>query len=271
MTDVRKQRVLITGAASGLDKLLAHRLGLLGAELVLWDINAQGLTAIKEELEGHGIPASTYVCDLNAREAIAAVAAEVLSDHGGIDVLINNAGVVTGKSLTEASDEDILLTFNVNSLALFWTSRAFLPGMLERNHGHIVTIASAAGLVGTARLVDYCASKFAAVGFNEALRLELKRQEQDIKTTVVCPYYIDTGMFSGVKTRFASILPILAPGYVVELIVSAIQHDKPRVVTPRFVMINFLGRLLPVRLFDALMDFFGISKSMDEFTGRPGH
>lgn len=271
MTDVRHRKVLITGAASGIGKLLAQRLGTQGAELILWDINEQGLAAVREEFEGRGIKTSIYCCDLSQREAIAQTAAQVLSEHGGIDVLINNAGVVTGKNLEEASDEQIMLTFNVNTLAPLWLTRAFLPGMKQRNSGHIVTIASAAGIVGTARLVDYCASKFGAVGFNEALRLEFSRDQLAIKTTVVCPFYISTGMFAGVKTRFPWILPILEPSYVADLIARAIARDKARVITPRFVMVSYLGRLLPVWMFDWMMGFFGVSKSMDEFTGRAGH
>ena len=74
--------------------------------------------------------------------------------------------------------------------------------MKERNHGHIVTIASIAGIIGCNNLVDYCASKFANVGFTESLALELFEEDKlGVKTTVVCPYYIDTGMFAGCKTR----------------------------------------------------------------------
>ena len=122
---------------------------------------------------------------------------EVRSAAGEVDVLVNNAGIVSGRPLLELSDERIERTFAVNTLALFWTSKAFLPAMTARGSGHIVTVASAAGLIGTARETDYAASKFAAVGFNEALRLELRRSAPGVKTTLVCPYYIDTGMFDG--------------------------------------------------------------------------
>lgn len=84
--------------------------------------------------------------------------------------------------------------------------KAFLPDMMERNHGHIVNIASSAGLVGVTGLADYCASKFAAVGFDESLRFELEYLKKDgIHTTVVCPFFINTGMFEGAKTRFVSL------------------------------------------------------------------
>ena len=159
-------------------------------------------------------------------------------------------------------------TFDVNALAHFWTVRAFLPAMVERNRGHIVTVASAGGLVAAPRLADYSASKFAAVGFDEALRLELASQGLDIKTTLVCPFYVKTGMFEGVKTRFSWLLPILEPEYVADRIVKAIEKNRRRLIMPRFAYTSFALRLLPVPVFDFLIDFFGVSRSMENFTGR---
>ena len=130
---------------------------------------------------------------------------------------------------------------------------------------------SAAGVVGTSRLVDYCASKHAPVGFDESLRLELRRLGSNIKTTVVCPFYISTGMFEGVKTRFRLLLPILTPEYAADRIVDAIRRDRRRLVMPRLVYVTWLGRLLPVRLFDAVMEFLGVNRSMDDFVGRMDH
>ena len=99
--------------------------------------------------------------------------------------------------------EKIERTFNVNVLAHFWTIKSFLPEMINNKKGHIVTIASLAGHSGTNKLVDYCSSKFANVGMDEALKAELYVQgvSSFIKTTVVCPYYISTGMFAGVQSK----------------------------------------------------------------------
>jgi all-trans-retinol dehydrogenase (NAD+) len=268
MTNIRGSRALITGAASGIGRLLATEMGKAGASLVLWDIDAKGLGAVRGELRGAGCEADTYVCDLTRREDVEAVAAETLARSGPVDILVNNAGVVSGKNLLEISPAEIEQTFQVNTLALFWTARAFLPGMLERNRGHLVTVASAAGLAGTSKLTDYCSSKFAAVGFDESLRVELKRQGSKVVTTVVCPFYTDTGMFAGVRTRFPWLLPILDPEYVVRRTVHAIEKDRRRLVMPGFVYTGWPTRLLPVAWFDALMAFFGISHSMDEFRGR---
>ena len=270
MTDINNRCALITGAASGIGRLLATRLASLGARLVLWDIDTTGLSQAHAELSGAGQKADVYTCDLTSREEIAAVAAQTLAQSGPIDILINNAGIVSGKNLLDISDREIERTFQVNTLALFWTVRAFLPSMLERDSGHVVTVASAAGLAGTAKLTDYCSSKFAAVGFDEALRLELKQQDSKIITTVVCPFYTSTGMFDGVKTRFSWLLPILKPEDVAERILKAIQGDRRRLVMPWFVYTTWPSRLLPVDWFDALMVFFGVSHSMDEFRGGAG-
>ena len=93
-------------------------------------------------------------------------------------------------------------------MAHFWTVKAFLPEMIAAKKGHIVSTASLAGHGGTNKLVDYCASKFAAMGQEEELRVELFVQGHVdyIKTTVVCPYFISTGMFAGVQVKIESIL-----------------------------------------------------------------
>lgn len=270
MSNVKNSRILITGAARGIGKLLAMDLANAGAQVVLWDIDKAGLEEAQAELVAAGHRAATNVCDLTSREQIAAAAKQTLAEGGPIDILVNNAGIVSGKGLLDLSDEEIERTFQVNSLALFWTVRAFLPSMLERDSGHVVTIASAAGLAGAPKLTDYCASKFAAVGFDESLRLELKGRNSNVVTTVVCPFYADTGMFDGVKTRFSWLLPILEPEEVVRRIIVAIRKDRRRLIMPWFMYTGWPIRLLPVAWFDALMSFFGVTRSMDEFRGGAG-
>ena len=267
MTDINGKRVLITGAAGGIGRALTTKLAHAGAQIVLWDIDAEALAQFQAQLDETGYAADIYVCDLTSREEVSAVARRTLAQSGPVDILINNAGVVSGKNLLDMSEEEIERTFQVNSLALFRTVRAFLPSMLERDSGHLVTIASAAGFAGTARLTDYCASKFAAVGFDEALRLELRQMNSRVITTVVCPYFINTGMFEGARTRFSWLLPVLQPEAVASRIVKAVQKNRRRLVMPWFVYTVWPCRLLPVKFFDALMAFFGVSRIMDDFRG----
>jgi all-trans-retinol dehydrogenase (NAD+) len=268
MTQFFDAHVLITGAASGIGLLLARGAAARGARVTLLDLDEAGLLAARAEIRREGGDAAAFTVDLRDRSAVQATAARVLAARGPVDILINNAGVVTGRTLLECSDEAIERTFQVNTLALFWTVRALLPAMIAQRRGHVVTIASAAGLGGTSRLTDYCASKFAAVGFDESLRLELKRLGHPIRTTVVCPWYIDTGMFQGVRTRFPRLLPILKPDYVADRTLRAIQGNRRRLIMPRFVMAVLLARILPLGLFDGVMRFFGVDRTMDEFSGR---
>jgi all-trans-retinol dehydrogenase (NAD+) len=197
-------------------------------------------------------------------------ARQLLSETGEVDVLVNNAGIVTGAPLLDLSDEMIEATFRVNVLPLYWVTKAFLPQMVARQRGHVVTVASAAGLLGVPRQTDYSASKHAAVGFDESLRVELARLAPSIQTTVVCPFYIDTGMFAGARTRFPRLLPVLRPEDVARQIARAIERDRRRLIMPPLVRLVPALRVLPVPVFDKVMDFFGVNVSMDTFVGRPG-
>jgi len=132
----------------------------------------------------------------------------------------------------------------------------------------VVTIASAAGLVGVSRQTDYSASKWAAFGFAESLRAELRKDGSPVSTLVVAPYYIDTGMFSGVRTRFPLLLPILQERDVARRILDAIESGRQQLVMPPLARLTPLLRVLPPAAFDAVTDLLGINATMDEFTGR---
>jgi all-trans-retinol dehydrogenase (NAD+) len=270
VTALHNKHVLVTGGASGIGRLVALGCAKVGASVTIWDLDAEGAerTAL-EASEAGASSAHAFACDVSAREQVYVRAGETRDAAGDVDVLVNNAGVVSGAPLLDLPDEKIERTLAVNTLALFWTTKAFLPAMKARGSGHIVTVASAAGLIGTARETDYAASKFAAVGFNEALRQELRRSARGVRTTVVCPFYIDTGMFHGVKTRFPLLLPVLKEQQVADRVLKAIRRNTPQVQMPWMVQTLPMMRLLPVWAFDELADFFGLNNAMDAFTGRP--
>lgn len=265
---IKGSHVLITGGGSGIGRLMALDAAQRGARrIVIWDLSEEAGQSACREIEALGIIGTTATAeaiDVSDRRAVAAEA----ETTGSIDILINSAGIVTGKPFLEASPEAIEKTMNVNVLALYWVTRAFLPGMLERNRGTVVNVASAAGLVGVAKQTDYSASKFAAVGFTESLRMELAKQRCKVSTLIVCPYYIDTGMFDGVTTRFPRLLPILRPEYVSKRILDAIEAGKSQLVMPRLVRILPILRVLPTAQFDWVMNLFGINNGMDGFAGR---
>ncbi|KPP64473.1 retinol dehydrogenase 10-A-like [Scleropages formosus] len=214
----------------------------------------------------------TYVCDVGKRESVYSTAEKVRRDVGDIDLLINNAGMVSGHHLLECPDELIERTMMVNCHAHFWTTKAFLPKMLEMNHGHIVTVASSLGLFSTAGVEDYCASKFGAIGFHESLSHELKAAEKDgIKMTLVCPYLVDTGMFRGCRIRkeIEPFLPPLKPEFCVKQVMRAILTDQPMICTPRIVyMVNFMKSILPFEAVVCMYRFLGADKCMYPFLAQ---
>lgn len=271
MGDIAGRHALVTGGASGIGRLMALKLAGAGGRVTIWDINAAALQPAVDELASvPGSHARGFACDVSDRSQVYARAAETTAAGGPVDILINNAGVVSGKDFLDLPDEKIEATFDVNVLALFWTGKAFLPQMIERGSGHIVTIASASGYIGVARLADYAASKWAAVGFDESLRAELRKIAPGVLTTVVCPFYINTGMFRGVRSRFPWLLPILEEEDVAERVVWAIRNGTRRVVLPWPVQTLPLLRVLPVGVFDWIANFLGVNTSMDEFVGRGG-
>jgi all-trans-retinol dehydrogenase (NAD+) len=264
-TPLAGSRVLVTGGGSGLGRRIAIGAARRGATPVVWDRSAERAHAVRDEIRAHRLPAEAHVVDVTDRSAVREAAAAA----GAVDVVVNNAGVVSGRPLLETPDEAIERTMAVNVLSLYWVSKAFLPGMVERGRGTVVTVASAAGLVGVARQTDYSASKWAAVGFTESLRGELRQAGTGVRTLVVCPYYIDTGMFDGVTTRFPRLLPILREGDVARRVLDAVESGREQLVMPPLVRLMPVLRMLPVPAFDAVLDLFGINRGMDHFTGRP--
>jgi all-trans-retinol dehydrogenase (NAD+) len=252
-------RFVITGGGSGLGRQLALQAAARGADVEVWDLDGSA-AARTADLTG-GTHQQVDVTDTAAVDAAAGVA-------GAVDVLVNCAGIVTGKPLLESSEAEIRRTFEVNTLAGYWTTRALLPGMLARDRGTVVTVASAAGLVGVARQTDYSASKWASIGFTESLRAELRGARSSVRTLVVAPYYIDTGMFEGVRTRVPLLLPILKEADVARRVLDAVESGREQLVLPPLAGIVPLLRALPVPLFDRLVDLFGINHTMDHFVGR---
>ncbi len=271
-TPVRGAVVLVTGAASGIGALVAVQAAHRGARaVVLWDLDLPAAQDVATRVQAAGATCLAQRVDLRDAQEVEAAGRVVLERLGRVDVLVNSAGVVTGRRFEDLSEEDVARTFDVNVLALYRVVRCFLPGMRTRDRGCVVTIASAAGLVGVARQTDYSASKFAAVGFMESLRSELRRSGSHVRTLVVAPYYVSTGMFAGVRTRVPLLLPVLEPERVASQVLDSVERGDARRILPWFANAVLLVKALPVPVADAVTDLFGISTTMDTFTGRPGH
>jgi NAD(P)-dependent dehydrogenase (short-subunit alcohol dehydrogenase family) len=276
MESVRGLRVLITGAARGMGRLYAERALRETAQVVeLWDHDAAALQQCVEELrtlwpERAGMLIPVRV-DLARPEQIAAAAAAAIGRWGGVDVLINNAGIVRGAWFWEHElESDIQGTLAINTLAPMLLSRALLPGMIARGSpARILNVASAAGLLANPRMSVYCASKWAMVGWSDSLRLELRRAgHREPRVTTLCPSYVNTGMFQGVRAPLLT--PILRPQDVVDAAWKAMLAGQAWRTLPWTVRLSMAARgLLPARLWDFVAgSVFGVYGSMDRFRGH---
>lgn len=250
--------VLITGAGHGIGRLTAYEFAKLKSKLVLWDINKHGIEDTVAECRRLGAKAYAFVVDCSNREDVYNSAKKVKEEIGDVSILVNNAGVVYTSDLFATQDPQIEKTFEVNVLAHFWTTKAFLPGMMKNNHGHIVTTASAAGHVGVPFLLAYCSSKFAAVGFHKALTEELAALEKTgIKTTCLCPNFINTGFIKNPNTALG---PTLEPEEVVDKLMKGILTDQKMIFVPSSIsLLTLVEKIFPERFLAFLKRKINIS------------
>ncbi|XP_071142967.1 estradiol 17-beta-dehydrogenase 11-like isoform X2 [Mytilus edulis] len=246
--------VLVTGAGHGIGKEIALELARKGAKLVLWDVNKADNEETATEIRSMGESATAFVVDVTKTDDIHKTAEQMRREIGDVDILVNNAGILYGGELLKLKEAHIRRTFEVNTLAHFWTVKEFMPAMLEKNSGHIVTIASMSAKSGTAYLVDYSSSKSAVFGFTDALREEiLKLGKTGVKTTTVCPSFVSSGMVKQIKDKLTE---ISTPETVGAEVVKGIQCEEEHVYIPRHLHFGLkLQMFFPLKFFRWLKEF----------------
>lgn len=259
--------VLITGGGSGIGKLMGQIALEKGANaLIIWDINEQNIENTVKELSAQGRVFAHRV-DVGDVENVRSAYQAVKQECGHVDVVINYAGIVTSNhTFDRVETSEIDRTIRINTIAPMYVTREILPDMLKRNCGHICNIASAAGMLGNPRMAVYAASKWAAIGWSESIRIEMQEMKSKVRVTTVAPYYINTGMFDGVR----SLIPILDPQKTAKKIIRAIEKNKNFCGTPfPFHLIRFCQGILPTCAFDFIFgQLGGVYHTMDHFTGR---
>lgn len=189
----RGRVAIVTGAGSGIGLLAAKRLAAQGAVVAAIDLSLEGLASAQE----HSPNVYAYAADITDQEAVDEAVARITSEHGGVDRLVNAAGICLPGLLQDQSVSDISRVMDVNFGGTVRMVKAVLDGMIERSRGDIVLIASLAGWVPSFRMGAYGASKFAVVAFGEVLSHELVGT--GLRTVVVCPPPVDTPMFAGIN------------------------------------------------------------------------
>ncbi|UPK97746.1 hypothetical protein LCI18_008681 [Fusarium solani-melongenae] len=238
--DWTREIVLVTGGAGGIGGHMVQLLDERGITVVVLDVQPMSF-AVSANVHH-------FQCDLRSPENVEAVAEKVRAQVGHPTVVINNAGVARGKTVLEAEPGDVRFTFDVNSLAPFWTARTFVPDMVANNHGMIVTVTSYAAWLTIPNMVDYGASKAASLALHEGLTAELttRYNAPKIRTVIVHPGHTKTALFTGYDQKTDFLMPQLEPETVADAVVKQVLTGRSGyVVIPGFGMTLSALRMLP--------------------------
>ncbi|KAF4967854.1 hypothetical protein FSARC_4653 [Fusarium sarcochroum] len=238
--DWTREIVLITGGAGGIGGRIVKLFEELGVKVVVLDIQPMSF-----EVSAN---VHHYQCDLRSPDNVEAVAEKIRAQVGHPTVVINVAGVARGKTILEADPGDIRFTFDVNAFAPFWTAKAFVPNMVANNHGMVVTLTSYASWLTIPNLVDYGASKAAALAFHEGLTAELatRYNAPKVRTVIVHPGPTNTALFKGYYQNTDFLMPPLAPESVADAVVKHVLTGRSgHVVIPGTGTMLSALRMLP--------------------------
>jgi all-trans-retinol dehydrogenase (NAD+) len=266
MIQMKGKTVLITGGASGIGKIMARLLLEREAKVIIWDIDQSKMAKTIDEFSSRGDVVG-YIVDVSDINQIEKIAQKVKQEVGVVDILINNAGIVAGKYFHEHTTLDILKTMEINANAPMFITKEFLNDMLNQNSGHICNIASSGGLISNPKMSVYAASKWSLIGWSDSLRIEMKQLKKNIHVTTIMPYYINTGMFDGVKSK----IPILEPEAAALTIIKSIEQKKRMVTIPNYIYrLTKLGQgFMSIDVFDWFAGtVLGIYKTMEHFIGH---
>lgn len=266
---------VVTGAASGIGKATAELLARRGCRLALVDISEDGLATTAERIRRIGGEVSTHLLSVADKEAMFALPEQVVAEHGGVHILVNNAGVTVAKGLAEHSMDDWEWVVGVNLWGVIYGCTAFLDHLLVAEEAHIVNISSLFGIVGVPNQTSYCTTKFAVRGFTESLQEELRGTH--VGTTVVHPGGIRTNIVQASRTdddemraRMARFFDktAISPEQAADRIVGAIESNQPRLlITREAYAIDALRRIVPAwgnqLAVRALMRTMGVSRRLE--------
>jgi short-subunit dehydrogenase len=231
---------LVTGASRGIGAATARELARRGYALALAARPAGDLQALAAELSAAGCPALPIPTDLRQPQEIQRLARLALERFGRVDVLVNNAGIGgSSRRFARLADEEVEAALATNLYAPIALTRALLPGMLERQRGAVIFIASIAAHIGLPASSLYCTTKFGLRGFALSLRRELLRS--GVGVTIVSPGFIDTDM-----TTWLRGFPKAPPERVARAVANAIARPRREVIVPGYYQLAiWLERALP--------------------------
>lgn len=269
----RDKVCVVAGASKGIGRAVAERLAEEGVKaLLLLDVMDCNLTKTSCEQKGCS-QVKVFRCDVtNDGQMKDLSRVDLFSD---VYLVVDCAGVVAGKAFDALSVKEFRRVIDVNCVGTYSLAKTFLPPILQRGDGCFVAVSSLMGLMGGARLSDYCASKFGVVGLMEALRMEFTFSHPRVAFVTVCPYAVDTEMFSGIfeATRWTrlirTIFPIVKTQDAAASIVQASTRGNSVVSVPFYFgpLIN-LARCLPSPLYEIILFIMGGKDGMLKYRGK---
>lgn len=192
MLRFENKKVLITGSASGIGRAITRSFAAEGATIAMADLNVEGLQALVKELGQTPGKLFTYLLDVTKAAVVKEVVEKAIADLGGIDILVNDAGVSNMQYSWKLTEEEWDFNMDVNAKGTWLVSKNVIPHLIAKKAGKIVNVASMGGLIGAPLLAHYCASKFAVVGLTESIAKELA--PYGINVNAVCPGFVKTSM-----------------------------------------------------------------------------
>ncbi|KAL4925918.1 short chain dehydrogenase/reductase family protein [Aspergillus undulatus] len=220
--DWNREVVVLTGGSNGIGKQIATLLGGRGVKVAILDI--------APPKDGASLPSTVrfFECDITSSDNISEAAAAIRKSMGEPTILINNAGICSSRTILGGTEAQTRLQFEVNTLSHYTLAREFLPSIVKRNHGMVVTVASQAGYTVTPNMVDYSATKSAAIAFHEGLGAELvtRYNAPRVRTVLVTQSFVRTALIDKLTPEDTWFNPLLHPETVAERIVSQVLRGE---------------------------------------------
>jgi NAD(P)-dependent dehydrogenase (short-subunit alcohol dehydrogenase family) len=249
----------VTGAGSGIGRAVAEELARHGAHLAVADIDDAALAETVSRCAVHGIKVTATRVDVADRTAVYAWADGVVSDHGRVNIIVNNAGVGLGATVESMSYEDFEWLMGINFWGVVYGTKAFLPHLKTSGEGHVVNVSSVFGLVSVPSQAAYNAAKFAVRGFSDTLRMELEIEAAPVSVTTIHPGGIKTNIAKNARMdpslallsadpesarlAFERIF-ITSPAKAARQILTAVRRDRRRaLIGPDAKLIDLVSRL----------------------------